>query len=458
MATFETPQHEEDDQLIAQRLQAQHLAAALASGNDDNGQNARAQNQADSAGVNRASQDISASGLGGAIGFKQPGSIYTAGTVDDTTTGDNKNALGSRISAIGARPAPTVTAAQANAAQSQAAFANGVNINAAPQDQVRQQQMGLASNLARAAAGQGPSVAQTQLQEATDKNIASNFALANSEQGGNPATALRTALMANAGANQQAALQSAQVKAQEQQAAQQQLAGVLDSTRGTDVGLATNQAGLTQQTNLTNAGNQQQTNLANATNTQQTNLANAENKQAASSANANLSAQTSQEQDAAVAQLMQMGMSLDQAKMQMQLQQQQFNADLLARQEAARQGVAMQAGAQGTQLAGAAIGAIGTGLAMASDRKLKKNVKKGDKDVEALMSALKPSKYQYKDGDKHGHGERLGIMAQDAEKSGLGRALVMNHKDGKHIDVTKALGAALAAVANLHGRVRKLEA
>jgi hypothetical protein len=48
-------------------------------------------------------------------------------------------------------------------------------------------------------------------------------------------------------------------------------------------------------------------------------------------------------------------------------------------------------------------------------------------------------------------------MAQDAEKSALGRSFVVDTPHGKMIDGRKALGAALASIANLHQRLLGLE-
>jgi hypothetical protein len=50
------------------------------------------------------------------------------------------------------------------------------------------------------------------------------------------------------------------------------------------------------------------------------------------------------------------------------------------------------------------------------------------------------------------------IMAQDLEKSAMGRALVRDIGGRKAIDVNQATGAALAALAQINARLSKVEA
>lgn len=92
-------------------------------------------------------------------------------------------------------------------------------------------QAGLAAALQAQMAGQGPSLAQNQLKQATDRNIAQAMAMAQT-RGANPFLAQRQAMQSAATAGQEAAAQSGALRAQEQLAAQQQLAGVLQQQRG----------------------------------------------------------------------------------------------------------------------------------------------------------------------------------------------------------------------------------
>ena len=103
-------------------------------------------------------------------------------------------------------------------------------------------------------------------------------------------------------------------------------------------------------------------------------------------------------------------------------------------------------------------GAIGKAI-MASDARLKTDVRSGGDDIDAMLDGLVAKTYRYKDA-KHGDGPRAGIMAQDLERSKAGRALVVDLPTApgyKGVDVNKALSAALASAARLNERLRKLE-
>lgn len=150
------------------------------------------------------------------------------------------------------------------AATAQSATAQAAGINAAPQGEVRKQQMALLGQLTQAANGQGPSAAQSMLTAATDRNLQQSAALANSQRGGMGGAAAARQVQAQAGvAGQQAANDAATLRVQEQQAAMGMLSQLSGSVRGQDMDLATQQAGLQQQANLANAQMQQQANLAN---------------------------------------------------------------------------------------------------------------------------------------------------------------------------------------------------
>ena len=109
---------------------------------------------------------------------------------------------------------------------------------------------GLMNQLAAQTTGAGPSLAQGQLQQATQQNLAGQLAAQASQRGNQTAgQAARNLGNQAAATNQQAAAQSAQQRAQEQMSAQQGLGQ-----------LATSQAGLNQQ--ASQFGAQAQQNLA----------------------------------------------------------------------------------------------------------------------------------------------------------------------------------------------------
>lgn len=99
-------------------------------------------------------------------------------------------------------------------------------------------QSSLADALRAQMPGQGPSLAQLQLQGATDRNQQMAAGALAGQRGINPALAARMIGQQSAGMNQQAAGQSAQIRMQEQLAAQQQLANVLAQQRQGALGQA----------------------------------------------------------------------------------------------------------------------------------------------------------------------------------------------------------------------------
>lgn len=118
---------------------------------------------------------------------------------------------------------------------------------AQPPDPFQSGQMQLMGQLQDRASGGGPSVAQNQLQQATDQNIAQAYAMGSALQGNNQAGAAREVAYQRAGIQQQAANQSAQLRAQEQISAQQQLSSMLGGARGQDIGVASENAQLSMQ-------------------------------------------------------------------------------------------------------------------------------------------------------------------------------------------------------------------
>ncbi len=102
--------------------------------------------------------------------------------------------------------------------------------------------------------------------------------------------------------------------------------------------------------------------------------------------------------------------------------------------------------------------AVGTvaAKAYASDINLKTNIKEvpesllpNKSDVFEFLDALKPYYYEYKNPERFGQGSRMGIMAQDLEKTKLGKDLVIDTPEGKLVDIGKGLGVALASLSVL---------
>ena len=288
-------------------------------------------------------------------------------------------------------------------------------------DQARGMQMGLAGALQARAAGQAPSAAQIQMQQGLAQAIATQRAQAASARGVSPAMAQRMAAQGIANAQQQTVAQGAQLRAQEQAQAETALGQHLASVRGQD---------------FSGAGLQQQTTLAN----QQAELANR--------------AQMDQATQAYIAQ----GMSREEAQQKALAEMEALKAEQRTSANKLEQATAEANAGRQQQAQGGILSAAGSIVGgILSDRRAKENIGDGGKEVDAMLSEMKPMRFDYK--KEHGGGkDYLGFMAQDAEKSPLGRALVMETGRGKMIDSGRALMAALASSSRLHHRLSKLEA
>lgn len=97
-------------------------------------------------------------------------------------------------------------------------------------------------------------------------------------------------------------------------------------------------------------------------------------------------------------------------------------------------------------------GLIGDGIGAAamyfSDVRLKENIVPMSKEnIEEMKQHLKAFSFNYK-SEEHGQGDWVGVMAQDLEKSKLGRTLVIHDSQGnKQIDLRKVLSMFLATMA-----------
>lgn len=101
---------------------------------------------------------------------------------------------------------------------------------------------------------------------------------------------------------------------------------------------------------------------------------------------------------------------------------------------------------------------VGAEVATASsDRRAKTDIRSGDPAAEDMLDKLAAEIFRYRDTAKDGAGEQLGVMAQDLERSQLGRQMVEESPEGKRLNFAKGLGAALAAMANLNERLSRVE-
>lgn len=484
---------------------------------------------------------------------------------------------------------PSMTGAQLSAAPQYGAMQNGfnansqgaqiggavnagqVNINTAQANQDRNLQMQNISALQQQAAGQGPSVAAQQAQNSSQAAIAGQMAAMASQRGAsNSALGLRQA-QTGAAANQQQAAQNAVTgRLQEQLNAQQQLGSNINNLQGQDIGLATNQAGLTQQTNLANAAAANAVNSQNATMAQQNNQYNTGLNASVASQNAGFAEQSQLANQSMAGQYGLAQGQLDETtgeqNLNAQLQQQNMNNQMVGNlygQEGALygnvanqnlatagqisgQGMAAQqlsqeqnefgvntgmqigsslvsmAGAfsdenvkQGIQtieanddstvaneessltaginkqnqimasgqsnhdkgmMGGSSSGGSGGGLSSmmssfgggssgggdaaasaASDETKKKNIHDEDEyQAQSFLDALKAHTFEYKDPSM-GKGRFTGVMAQELEKTPVGKQAVINTPKGKVVDYARLASVMLAGMVMMHNEIKELK-
>lgn len=267
----------------------------------------------------------------------------------------------------------------------------------AAQAQWRQMQFNQAQQLARMANGQQQGAGELAVQRQVQNALAAQQAATrNVRGGGNAGLGLLAGARNAAGVGLSGAGQGQQAASQDQWNAMGALSGALGQGRQQDLGLM---------------GTQQQNNQFNAQ---------AQNERYGQNLNA-LSANDAQR------------MQAQQAAMGSTLGQQGLLGGLIS---------------AGGQLGGAAI--------LHSDENLKTGITDARDDIDDMLSRLQAKSYEYKD-QKHGAGRRAGIMAQDLERSKIGKMIVFEAPDGKALDQNKTISALLASAARLDERLRKVE-
>ncbi|MCB0801737.1 MAG: tail fiber domain-containing protein [Flavobacteriales bacterium] len=291
----------------------------------------------------------------------------------------------------------------------------------AEQGALAQQQQANINALTAQAEGQGPSLAQDFLTNATDRANKQILGQIASQRGVQPGQSLRVGLNTIGASNQQAASDAATLKLQEQMAARQQLAGALANTRGQ----AAEQGSGATSAQLAATG--QQSSVVGNTRAQDL-----QSKQLAEEAA--LKKQT-------------LATSSAEANRQAQIEKERIKA-----------GLASDARKAQSELT-AGIG--GAAAAAASDKNLKKDEKIADMSVKNFLDALKAHEYKYKeeaqglpgvDNKKH-----ISPMAQEFEKSDMGKGMVVDTPEGKIVDYAKSAGALFASLAHINDRLKKIE-
>lgn len=317
--------------------------------------------------------------IGAGIGGK-------AGEVVDTAMGN----IGGSLGAPGMSD-PLAFDVSREAERVQKEYQRDLDPSRKAEGQARDASGRLLTALEAQATGKAPSIAEAQMRQTSDRNLAQQLAAAQAARGGNIAAQQRQLTQAQGVAGRQLAQDSAIARLQERNQAQQMLGS---------------QALSQQQVSGTRA------------------------MDALSGVEQAIYAPKTARQQASLAQL---GSDT------------QINL--------ARRG-------ERSSLVGGLLGGAGAiGGALVSDKNMKKDVKSAKGSTSKLLDALSSKKFKYKDDKKPGTapGQRYGIMAQDLEKSEMGKSLVMDTPQGKMIDGGQTLGALLAANADMHKRIKKLE-
>jgi hypothetical protein len=117
------------------------------------------------------------------------------------------------------------------------------------------------------------------------------------------------------------------------------------------------------------------------------------------------------------------------------------------------------------QLTGSALSALGqVGGAFAgrppqaaatSDKRVKENIRESDDiDIDNFLKQLVPYRFKYKEDTGLPQNDRLGIMAQDLEKSRIGSEIVREDSDNvKNIDLMEAVPKILASLGYLNKKI-----
>jgi len=115
-----------------------------------------------------------------------------------------------------------------------------------------------------------------------------------------------------------------------------------------------------------------------------------------------------------------------------------------------------QQGQNNQMLGGLLSGGLAAGALAFSDKNLKKDIKSADDDAIEMVKNLNAKSYKFKDDNEDN--DHYGIIAQDLEKSPMGKTLVVETPKGKAIDPAKALSAVLAVQSVLDKRLKKVGA
>lgn len=363
------------------------------------------------------------------------------------------------------------SAADRAAALQQAGIQTGRSAEQYAQGQeARGTQAQLAQALQAQARGEGPSLAQNQLQSALQQNLQAQQAAAASNKSVPAALAARMIGQQASAARSQAALDSANIRAQEQLNAQQALGSLASQMRSQDMS-GTGAADAAQLAQAQYASDLSEQDRAARIAEQQLRVQEATG---ANQVNAGAYESASKRRGDMVSGIgAALAMSDENAKTNVKSGAEKTQSFLekfgeaIDKQNTTKDGEAKS----GQYGAGKAIGqglmkmfaseGASSGAAAMSDENSKTDVKSSDNKLKSFLDALKAHEYEYKASKKDlpgaGEGKHVSPMAQELEKTELGKQMVVDTPEGKVVDYGKGFGTMLASMATLNERTSELE-
>lgn len=324
---------------------------------------------------------------------------------------------------------------------------------AAQQQESVLRKQGLEKNLQDVIAGNAPSLAQAQLKQATDKNLAQQLAASNRARGGNIAMSMRSQQQAQASSGRDLAQQGAILRAQEINDARSQLGGLTSSSEQ-----MLSQSQLQREALL----RQQQ---ENATKIRlQADMQKQQNMQAAAQGVAGYKLgttaaeqgqqQINQEEKGgymkAGGQVLSAIMSDKQLKTNIK---KESNTEV--DQEDKKYNLAKSIG-ESDYFPKAKKVKINDYIGL-SDKELKKDIN-SKFDSKDFLSKIGAYSYKYKPEANEDSKTHFSTMAQDLENAGpIGRSMVENGPEGKMVNYGHGFGAILASQVQLNERLKALE-
>ena len=327
----------------------------------------------------------------------------------------------------------------------------GATINDAQGQQIRGRQTGYLDSITDRMNGKAPSVAQAQYNQSQGDIARTGLGIAGQARGVDAASARRAAILSSGDQMARAGQGAALLRAKETTDAAGQLGSALEGVRGTDTATAVHAADLKQAADVSNqtasgvndrfsSGAATDVATGNANRNVAAQGANATNALAGNAQNVGEKAGLLTGAQTATGQI---GASGATAANVNEADAQRVTTAQTEKYKADQQ-------LEGAIVGGAAAG--GAGLLKLSDERAKKDIHAAPPT--SFLDHLVDKEYEYKNS-ADGPGTREGVMAQDLEKSDVGRGLVHTGPDGmKRVDTAGLTLALAGAVARMRREMK----